>query len=76
MTTMASTIEPAATRSSPPVSSCVRRSTSWSNSRARVTTPVTNCMMTATSTPERNGAMSPMTFVRLEASARAPAWGR
>ena len=71
----ASTMEPAATRSIPSWSSWVSSRTSCLNDCARVTTPVTNCMITPTLTSTRSGAMRARTWVRCEASARAPACG-
>ena len=76
ITISASAVELAATRSMPWASSWVSTRTSWSCSRAVVTTPPTNCMMICTLIPGRNGTISAITLLRLEASARAPACGR
>ena len=66
----------AATRRSPSgPSSAVMSSTSWSYCRAVVTTEVANCMRTVRFMPARSGSTRPITFVRLLASARAPAFG-
>lgn len=55
---------------------CVRRRTSWSCSRAAVSTDVANCMTTGTWMPFRRGSTRPSTRDLLLARDRAPACGR
>jgi len=72
-----STIEPvtACSIASEP-RSAVSSNTFMSWSRAPCRTPSTTAMASSSRPPERNGITSPMLPVRLERSARAPAWGR